>query len=268
MPDLAEVEQGLAAVIAGALYPGGTEAASAVGTVCRVYRGWPTAAALEADVAAGVTHVSVQPVSGSVRDTTRFAAEWQGSVPVPTLRAVVAGEVVSFVGLPAVGQVAGVLVDGVAQAYRVRAGDTVGVVAAVLASLVRTIRPAELRGETIVLPGGRGVVARVVADGVGGTELRRQSAGFRVTVWAPGPDVRDRVAGCVDVALAAVTFLDVSGWGCRVQAGGGAVVDSGSAAGIWRRDLVYRVEYPTVQDASLASMLFGECLVNGVAVSV
>ena len=268
MPDQAEVEEALAAAVAGALYPLGVDRASAVGTVCRVYRGWPTAAALEEDLAAGVAHVTVQPVAGSLKDTTRFAAEWQGAVPASSLTVAVAGEVVSFAGVAAIGQVAGVLVDGVPHAYRVRAGDTPGVVAAVLAQLVRVERPAELQGDGFLLPGGLGIVARVVTDGIGGTEQRRQRAGFRVVAWCPDPGVRDRVAGCVDLALASVRFLDVAGWGCWVQGLGGSVVDDGSAAGIWRRDLMYSVEYPTVAAARMPAMLFGVAVADGVSAAV
>ena len=265
MPDQAEVEEALAATVAGALYPLGAGLASAVGNVCRVYRGWPTSAALEADLAAGVVHVTVQPMAGSLRDTTRFAAEWQGVAPVSTLTVAVNGEAVTFSGLAAVGQVVGVLVDEATYAYRVRARDTLGVVAAVLAELVRAERPAALQGDGFILPGGVGIVARVVTDGAGGTELRRQRVGFRVTAWCPDPGVRDRVAGCVDLALANLQFLDVGGWGCWLQVLGGSVVDEGSAAGIWRRDLLYSIEYPTVLLGSLPSMLFGAVVADGVS---
>ncbi len=267
MPDQADVEEALAAAMAGALYPLGADRASAVRNVCRIYRGWPTAAALEADLDAGVAHVTVQPVAGSWRDTTRFAAEWQGAVPASTLTVAVSGEAVSFSGAAAVGQVAGVLVDGASYAYRVRAGDSLGVVAAVLAQLVRVERPAVLQGDGFLLPGGLGIVARVVVDGFGGTELRRQRTGFRVGVWCGDPGVRDRVAACVDLALAEVQFLDVGGWGCWVQALGGSVVDDGSAAGVWRRELMYSVEYPTVLVGSLPSMLFGVAVADGVSSS-
>ncbi len=264
MPDRADVEQALAALIAGVLYPDGAGGGSAVGLTCRIYRGWPVAAALEADLAVGVAHATVQPVTGSVRDTTRYSQDWQGAVPAATLHGSVLGELVRFEGLAAVGQVAGVLADGRPYAYRVRAGDTAGLVAAVLAGLIRADRPAVLHDATVLMPGGRGVVARVVADGEGGRELRRQIAGFRVTLWCPEPAARDRVAALVDLALAGVAFLDVGGWACRVRLSGGSSTDEGSAGGVWRRDLLYSVEYPTVFEENLPAMLFGLTEVNGV----
>ena len=265
MPDQADVEQGLAEMIAGALYPDGTGATSAVGTVCRVYRGWPVVDALDADLGAGIAHVTVQPVDGSFRDTTRYPVEWQGSAPVCPLIAAASGESVQFLGEAGPGMVAGVKVDGRAYAWRVEEGSTPGVVAAELAVMVRADRPAVLTGTTIAFPGASDVVARAVSDGVGGRELRRRSGLFRVTLWCPSAAVRDLVAGFVDVALAEITFLDVGGWGCRVQAAGGRSSDEAGAVRAWRRDLVFRVEFPTVLTGSLPSMLFGSGTANGAA---
>lgn len=248
MPDQADIEQALAALGAAALAGDPADV--------RVYRGWPRAASLEADLQAGRAHLSVTP-GGAGRDASRYPAEWQGAVPVPTLQVAVDGETVTFGGLAGVGQVAGVRVDGVAYACRLRDGDTPGVVAAVLAALVRADRPALVQGAAVVLPDGRDVLARVVADGSGGTELRRQVQPMRMTLWCPAPDVRDRLAGRLDVAVAAVPVLDVGGWACRVRDAGGTTTDEGAAAGVWRRDLVYRVEYPTVAEEALPAMLWG-----------
>ena len=263
MPDQADVEQGLAAVIAGALYPEGVGAASAVGTVCRVYRGWPVVDALEADLVAGIAHVTVQPVDGSFRDTTRYPDEWQGEAPVCPLIAESSGGVARFSGVAGPGMVAGVKVDGRAYAWRVDGEATPGVVAAVLAGLVRVDRPAALSGTEIAFPGTSDVVARAVSDGQGGRELRRQSGLFRVTLWCPSVEVRDRVAGFVDLVLAGMAFLDVEGWGCRVRAAGGRSSDEAGAVRAWRRELTYRVEFPTVRVESLPSMLFGSGTANG-----
>lgn len=262
MPDRADVEQAVAKLVADGLYPNGADSDSAVGVVCRVYRGWPVPGALDADLAQGVVHVTVQSISGVLRDRTRFSQEWQGITPAPTMGAFVDGETVGFQGDPGIGQVAGVLVDGQSYVYRLRHGDTAALVAAVLAAQIRLDRPAIASEATIDLPGGRGLVARIVADGQGGRELRRQEAGFRVTLWCPDPATRDTVARAVDLALAQLTFLDVGGWACHVRLAGGSSTDEGSASGAWRRDLLYSIEYPTVLSETLPAMLFGMASVN------
>ena len=263
MPDQADVEQALASWIATALYPAGPGAVSAVDTVCRVYRGLPITAGLEADLVSGIAHLTVQPVASSFRDTTRYPAEWQGVAPPCPLVADVQGTEVRFSGQAGPGMVAGVTVDDRAYAWRVRERSTPGVVAAVLADMVRAHRPAILSGTSIQFPAGRGVVGRAVSDGQGGHELRRQQGLFRVTLWCPSPEARDRIAAFVDLSLAGVAFLDVGGWGCRVQAAGGQSGDEGAAVRAWRRELMYRIEYPTVMAESLPVMLFGSGAING-----
>lgn len=262
MPDVADVEQGLAAAIAGALYPEGAGAASAVGMACRVYRGWPVVGALEADLAAGVAHVAVRAM-GEAMVTTRYPSTWQGSAPACPLLATVDGDSVLFAGAADAGVVAGVIVDGRAYAWRAELMAPPGVVAAVLAGLVRLDRPALARGAVVMFPGARGVVARAVVDGQGGREVRRQREVFRVTLWCPSVESRDRVGAFVDLSLAGTAFLDVAGWGCRVQPAGGTGEDEGGAVRAFRRDLLYHVEYPTVVVESLPSMLFGSGAVNG-----
>ena len=263
MPDQADVEQALASWIAEALYPAGPGEASAVKTVCRVYRGLPITAGLEADLVSGIAHLTVQPVSNSFRDTKRYATEWQGGAPPCPLTAEVQGNEVRFSGSAGPGIVAGVIVDGRAYTWRVREQSTPGVVAAVLADMVRADRPAMLSGASVWFPAGHGVTGRAVSDGQGGHELRRQQGLFRVTLWCPTPEVRDRIAAFVDLSLAGVAFLDVGGWGCRLQSAGGQSGDDGAAVRAWRRELLYRIEYPTVTAESLPAMLFGAGQVNG-----
>ena len=100
MPDQADVEAALAGFIAGALYPAGEDEVSAVGTTCRVYRGFPVVGALEADLVAGVAHVTVQPVAGSLVNTTRYPVEWVGAAPACSLVAETEGVSVQFSGAP------------------------------------------------------------------------------------------------------------------------------------------------------------------------
>ena len=262
MPDRSDVEQALASLIAGVIYPDGADRDGVAGCTCRVYRGWPIAGALEEDIARGAAHVTVQPIAGTMRDRTRYSPEWQGTLATPTLSTSVHGETVAFDGYGGAGQVAGIRVDGQGFAYRMRDGDSASLVAAALAVQIRAARSAVSSNRTVHLPGGRGILARVVADGDGGQEVRRQECRFRLTFWCPDPTLRDSLVGLVDAALADLTFLDVGDWACRLRIAGDSSSDEGSAAGIWRRDLMYSVEYPTIIKQTLPSMLFGLADVN------
>lgn len=264
MPDRSDVEQALAGLVATALYPNGSNSDSVIGNLCKVYRGWPVAHALETDLERGVVHISVTPVPGALRNRTRYSNEWQGITPTPTMTASVSSELVTFEGFGSAGQVAGIGVDGQAYAYRMRSGDTASLVAAALAALIRIDRPAVATANNVHLVSGRRLAARVVADGQGGEELRRQEGRFRISFWCPDPATRDTVVSLVDTNLAALTFLDIDGWACRIQIASETSSDDGGAGGLWRRDLIYQVEFPTILMQKLPAMLFGVADVNSV----
>src|SRR5690349_10674928 len=141
MADQSDVESVFASLISAALYPNGLDAPSVPGPPCRIYRGWPNSAALDADLAAGRINVTVFPLDQSIRNTTRFAPEWStAGVNNPPLSCSVSGLSVTFGGEASAGQLAGVLVDGNTYVYRAQDRDTPALVAANLAELGRVDR--------------------------------------------------------------------------------------------------------------------------------
>lgn len=258
MPDQSGVEAALAGLIAASLYPAGPGDVSAVEAVCRVFPGWPVASSVEADVVRGIVQVGVVAQPETLRDTTRFLPNAEVVLAEPSSVAVqVLGDQVLLDGLAMPGQLVGLRVDGRAYVVRVQRGQDLNDVAVALAGLIEVDRPCLRAGSGLSMPGGRGLVARSVADTAVGTELRRQTMGFRVMVWAPSAAVRDSVCSVVDAGLATLAFVDVDGWACRVRVAAGTVQDRGSAAGIWRRDLGVLVEFPTVLQSTVPAMLFG-----------
>ena len=263
MADQSDVETQLASLVSAALYPQGPDQPSAPGPLCRVYRGWPNAPALDADLAAGWVNVTVFPAGGEVRNTTRYPPAWSLSQPTPTLTATVDGVRATFGGSADPGQIAGLIVDGQTYVYTTAAGDTPSLVAANLASLARASRIVQLSGSSLSVPGAERLSARVVAGGSALSELRRQTQDFRVTFWCPTPSLRDEVAGAVDAALAQLAFIGMpDGSQARIRFAGSAVVDREEDAQLYRRDLVYSVEYATTLIQRQPAMLFGDGLVN------
>jgi hypothetical protein len=258
MADQSDVEAALVAVVTAALYPGGTAAPSAVGATCRIFRGWPNAAALDADLAAGRVNLTVFPVEGAVRNTTRYANEWQAVAPAPTLTVSISGSSATFAGRAYPGQLAGVLADGKAYVHRTQAGDTPELVAATLADTVRTDRIALLSGATLTVPGAV-LVARTGADASAVLEVRRQEQSFRLTAWCPSPALRDAACGRIDAVLSAARFLSLAdGTTGRHRFAGAATFDQSQDASLYRRDLIYAVDYPTTITATQPVMLFGD----------
>lgn len=263
MADQADVETVLVALVAAALYPYGTEQPSVPGPDCRIYRGWPNSAALDADLGAGRINVTVFPLSEPTRITTRHMEQWLGAPPTASLAAEVLGNSVTLSGSADPGQLAGVLADQQSYVYRTQSGDTPALVAANLAAQARADWLVTLSGNQITLHGPSRIVARVAADGSVLKEIRRQEQGFRVTCWCPTPTSRDATAATIDQALARLSFLDMPDSSmARITYGGSAVFDQSQDALLYRRDLIYQVEYPTMITDSVSSMLFGDLMVN------
>jgi hypothetical protein len=268
MADQSDVEDALVNAASAALYRSGTGSASVLGSDCRIYRGWPNSTSLDADLAAGKINVTVFPSGGTGRTTTRYAAQWLGAPAQPSLTVAAEGASVTFGGTAAPGQVAGILVDGVSYAYRTHAGDTPQLVAASLASMVRGNSIVHLSQRTLTVAGARDLVARIVADAPVTQEVRRQEQGFRITCWCPTPATRDITAAAIDEALSIQRFLMLAdGTSGRLTYAGNAVFDQSQNARLYRRELTYNVEYPTVVATKLPSMLFGNLVLNSASIT-
>lgn len=260
MADQSDVENALTQLVGGAIYPQGTNAPSILGVTCRIYRGWPNAAALNADLAANRVNVTVFPDARQQLNTTRWSAEFMPAAPVaPTLTVSVAGRTATFGGSAGPGQVAGLLADNLAVVHRIEVGDTPALVAAILAGYLRTQRPAVLSDAAVTVPEATVLIGRVVADQSFTQELRRQSQRFRITFWCPDPASRDAAAAAVDAALAAQFFLTLpDGTSGRLRFVSSSVFDESEDAQLYRRDLLYSVDYSTTLVSTLPSMIFGD----------
>lgn len=257
MPNQADAEIALTLLLEAALYPAGAAGASAIGATTRIYRGWPNAAALDADLAAGRVNVTVFPVPHATRVTTRFPTTPVANPAPPSLTVEVTGDTATFAGAATVGQLAGLLIEGQTYVYRTAANDTPALVAAILANAINATRPAIATGGSVFTPGAV-PIARTVADATTTTELRRQRQTFRVTAWCPTPDLRDAACAAIDPVFAATPFLTLAdGSPARLTFRSTTTFDQSQDAALYRRDLLYAVEFPTTLVASQPSMLFG-----------
>ena len=264
MADLADVETALASTIAAAIYPSGITGASAAGVPVRVLRGWPNAEGLDADLGAGVANVTVFPLSGMTRNVTRFPPVWQvASVGVATIAVAlsVPATNATLSGAPGAGQVIGLVSLGVGYAYRVTATDTLATAAAALAALVPY---ASAAGAVITLSSGVFTQAACGADSTAQAEIGRQVDGFTISAWCPTPSARDAIGRLIRNTLDGLT--DAAGnfhpWITLPDCAGKVrfirqyAFDTSQQANLYRRDLIYEVEYPTILTATQPTVLF------------
>jgi hypothetical protein len=264
MADLSDVENAIVSEVTGALYPQGVSQASIVGITCRVYRGWPSTAALNSDLAAGIVNVTVFPatVPDEVRDA--YFDRLYVSIPPTSLAATVTGQSVMFSGPVVSGQVVGLLVDGVPYSYGINAGDTNESIAANLAALIGTNRIVTLSSSTLTIPDSRALTARVVTSATVSEVLRRQRREIQVSCWCPSPALRDSVSIAVDLALTASAFINLADeTKAHVHYVSTQVYDQSQTALLSRRDLRYMCEYTIISSTAAPVMLFGDLFSNG-----
>lgn len=279
MADLADVETTIAALLGAAIYPNGAGQPSvAAGRNVQIIRGWPAdSEKLDAALKAGNCVLSVFPMQGMTRNTTRYQPAWGAFVPVAiTLTATFSGATVTIAGTATSGQVIGVASGGTGYAYRCGANDTPATIAAALAALIPF---ATASAGTITLTHGTFTVAQVVSDSASTAEVGRQWDGIQISAWCPDPLSRDALASAAMSALN--TMQDTNGNFTKHMAlpdGSDGIIkfarqytfDQSQNANLYRRDLIFEVEYPTIDKQTFPAMLFGEVitLTQGGAISI
>ena len=140
MADISDVEQAIADAVTSILYPAGASQSSVVGALCRVYRGWPNSATLNADLASGAVNVTVGADNASGRTTTRYLPRWRTTSAQPGAAVTTTGQKIVIAGGPLIGDVVGAIIDGIPYAYRIQAGDSPDLIASNLGQLIQAHR--------------------------------------------------------------------------------------------------------------------------------
>jgi hypothetical protein len=264
MADLSDVENALVLGVTNALYPQGVSQASIVAATCRIYRGWPLTASLNSDLAAGVVNVSVFPAARRDEVPDPYLDRSYTTISPASLSASITGQSVTFSGLVASNQTAGLLVDGVPFSYPVNASDTADSIAANIAVLISATRTVALSGPTVTIPGVIALTGRVVTNGTVSEELRRQRREIQVSCWCPSAALRDAVCQAVDLALTSSPFTTLTdGTMTHIHYVSTQVYDQSQNALLYRRDLCYLCEYAIITETIAPVMLFGDLLRNG-----
>jgi hypothetical protein len=253
MADLSDVLNQLSAQVAAIVYPNGSGHPSVSGIPTKIYPGWPVANVLEADLRAGKVHVSVYP-RGPDRKTTRYIGRsWvQLTAPVHTITLTVVGAVVTLSGTVSAQNLL-INLNGISYVYTMPLTDTLTTAATGLASL---IPGASSSGPVVTLTGAHSVFARVGGIGTSIKETKRQEQQFQITVWAPTPATRDATAKQIDSILSDATNMTLpDGSAGIIRYAQTLQTDQLEKAGLYRRDLIYSVDYATTQTQQFAEAI-------------
>lgn len=250
MADFSDVSNMLAAIVAGLLYPNGTEEPSVTGDAYSIYPGWPQPGCLDDALKGGKVHVTVYPVMGE-RNVTRYPEEMRElSRAAKTITATVGDNTVTLSGSIATPQNVSVLANGKAVSYAVQEGDTLSTVAAGLATLLTAVDVAASSSGAVVTIAepDRPIRVNMGITGQLWVELKRQTKQFMITIWAPSHGKRTAAAKVIDPGLAARKWIMLPDYmhGRNIYVRGDDIDDAQEVL-LYRRDLVYEVEYPTIE---------------------
>ena len=269
MADLCDVEAALVTAILAAGVAGPGSYPRLGGIAVRVYRGTPEISALSQDVSLCIADITVFPVPDASRNTTRWGRLATTSSVAAGLSVVTSGQTAIFSGTAVDGELAGLLVNGQPFVYQAKAGDSADLIAAVLGTDVRLTQIAVVAGSSLTVPGAITFVARTSGVATVFEECARQAQDFRVSVFAPSPASRDAVCRALGSALSPIAFLMLAdGTSGRLRYQKTASFDSDQVASVYRRDLIYEVEYSTTASVLTPQMLFGDLIYNGTPIYV
>ena len=263
MADLTDVENALVSRVTDAIYPNGTAQPSAIGTTCRIYRGWPISASLNSDLTAGITNITVFPSSIPAEILPPYLDCISSQATSLQLNGTVSGEVVTFSGAVTTVCLIGLIIDGRPYVYSAGTADTPYSIAANLAVMIQAQRLAALSGASVTIPGARTIVVRIVGEGSVTRQQRRQGQEVQIISWCPSTTTRDQVAALIDTDLSGTAFLPlVDGTSARIIYRATRVYDQSQNSLLYRRDLVYQCEYSIITIESASPMVVGDNSIN------
>jgi hypothetical protein len=109
-----------------------------------------------------------------------------------------------------------------------------------------------------------GITARVGAIGSVIREIKRQKRGLQITFWCPTPALRDAIVPPCDVVLADTDYLSLpDGTLGRLIYVRSMVSDRVEREGLYRRDLIYSVEYGTTETMSAPTVVTQKFILAG-----
>lgn len=254
MADISDVLNAIGAFLGTILYPSGAsgEAASPVaGCPVLVQAGWPDPKTVDVAVGTGKVLVTLFPGSHE-RNTTRYPeTREENPIPATSWTLTASGQTLTVGGAntaPWTAQNLCAFVNGKPYVYQPVATDTADTAAAALeAKIAADVAGVTIAGAVITLPAAARIGAvRIGALGSTVREVRRVERQVSIIIWAGTPLLRDAVAKVIDPALSdarKVTLADQTVG--RLTYSHSLVVDSNEKDGIYRRDLIFAVEFGT-----------------------
>lgn len=231
-----------------------------------IYEGWPVPELLWLDVGGQMqsttspqtapvarpggprAHVSIFPLQGSSRSPFQIQDNTYVQVaPVLGVTVTVDDDQITLSGTPNPGEI--VTIEGDRQFIFSSNRPTLsGILSDLLAQAKLSYLNASLFGDTLTIPYDYSLVVRQGGVGTLAKVVHRQCQAVMVSVWAPDHNTRSVLASAIDVALKSnivVTLPDTSQ--AKIVYQRTNISDEQENVTIYRRDLIYEVEFATLE---------------------
>jgi hypothetical protein len=270
--DLSDVTAYLAAQVAAAVYPNGTSSASIapvpVGFAnpadVRIYEGWPLPDQLDLDLAGNIlsgnppkpsprangpcSNVSIYPLPGATSTPFQILDKtYVVGAPSFGLAVAVDGNTLTLTGTPSTGEFITIVADR-QYVFSATGASAAAILTALSTQAESDYDGVEVTSSTLTIPVDYAIELRQGGVGTLGKVTHRQTQAFMVSVWAPDHNSRSVIAKAIDAALKqsiVVTLPDSSD--AKIVYNRTNQTDEGQNVTAYRRDLVYEVEYATLQ---------------------
>jgi hypothetical protein len=264
--DLSDVTLYLAQQAEAAVYPNGTSGGvkSVAGIDCRVYQGWPIGAQLDLDIAGmlkdpvtgiegpragGVcANVSVFPMLGTGVQVYQIQNKTYTIVPPAiNMTFTLSGDTITVSGQPATGEYLTVIADD-KYIYSTSGANAAAILSALATAAQANYPGASATATTLTIPVGHSIVVRQGGIATQGRVTHRQKHSVMVTVWAPNRVTRDALASSIDNLIKQSIRVSMPDTSQAIVIYNRTIVnDEQQAESIYRRDLIFDVEYATIQ---------------------
>lgn len=271
MADISDVTGYLASAAVAAVYPNGTSQPSVANLDVRVFEGWPTPDQLDLDLGGKMlsgtpptphprpggpaANVSIYPMLGAnVVPDQIMNATYTIIPPVYGMGITLTGTpgnistppTVTVSGQPTTGEYLTLIADR--QFIYSASGTTTQSILTQLATQASANYPGVTSTATqISIPALFDFTARQGAPGTLARVIHRQKQEVMITTWAPNHTARSAIAAAIDVAIKnqiLIVLPDTST--AKVCYNRTNMIDEQALITLYRRDLIYEVEYATL----------------------
>lgn len=264
MADISDIATYLKNTATTAVYPNGTSQPSVAAMDVRIYEGWPMPDQLDLDLAGKIlqgtppvevarpngpaSNVSIFPMAGN--NASVYQIQDQTYVITPpvfglTIVSTTNG-VITVSGTPTVGEYITVVTDHT-YAYSRSGASLTAILAALATDFSANYSGVVATATTLTIPGTFAMIVRQGAVATLGKVTHRQKQSIMVSVWAPNHNARTTLSAAIDNVIKQKITVAMPDTSIAVVCYNRTnVIDDRQMATIYRRDLIYDVEYATV----------------------